>query len=74
MEVVYKVFANESGFPPEARKAAGERVCLPLLRSCDLAALREFFLDNVRRIMEILEANMTSKVDISIGACHMTVT
>lgn len=59
IDSVYKMLTNEHGYPPEARRAAGERVCLPLLRSCDLAALREFFLDHIGEIMQVLEANLT---------------
>lgn len=49
---------DEDKHSPEARRAAGERVCLPFLRSCALETLREFFLDHVREIMEVLEANL----------------
>ena len=59
VDVAYRIFTDETGYPAEARRAAGERVCLPLLRSCDLAALREFFLDHIGQIMQVLEANLS---------------
>ena len=59
LDLAYGVLTNELGYPPEARRAAGERVCLPFLRSCDLAALREFFLDHICEIVGVLEANFT---------------
>ncbi len=64
MDIGYRIVTNEAGYPLEVRQAAGERVCLPLLGSCDLEALREFFLDHVSEIMQVLEANLTTKVQV----------
>ena len=51
---------DEAGHSPEARRSAGERVCVPFLRVCvHIETLREFFLDHVCGIMEVLEANLT---------------
>ena len=59
VEVAYKVFTNEQGFPPEARRAACERVCLPLLRSSSEQTVRDFFVDNIREIADVIEANLS---------------
>ena len=57
IDVSYKVMVDrERRHSPEARKAAGERVCVPFLRACGLETLREFFLDHIQEIMAILEA------------------
>lgn len=58
----YHVFTDERGYPPEARGAAAERVCMTLLRSSSEVALREFFLEHIGDIMATVEANL-SKVE-----------
>ncbi len=57
--IAYKVFRNEGGYPPEARRGACERVCLPLLRVASEVTLREFFLGYVGEIMGVVEANLS---------------
>ena len=61
-EAAYKVFTNERSYPPEARRAACERVCLPLLRSCSEQTLRDFFIDHIREIVDVIEANLSKVV------------
>ena len=62
VEAAYKVFTNERSYPPEARRAACERVCLPLLRSCSEQTLRDFFIDHIREIVDVIEANLSKVV------------
>ncbi|XP_064405997.1 DNA-dependent protein kinase catalytic subunit-like isoform X2 [Halichondria panicea] len=57
--VAYKVFRNEGGYPPEARRGACERVCLPLLRVASEVTLREFFLGYVGEVMGVVEATLS---------------
>ena len=59
IEVAYRVFTNEQGYPHEARRAAAERVCLTLLRSCGDEPLRTFYLEHITEIMGTIEANLT---------------
>lgn len=73
VDVAYKVATSDLGYPPEVRRSAGERVCLPLLRSCDLAALREFYLDHICEIMETLEASLP-KVGVIVTCFLLEIT
>ena len=57
VDVAYRVLMDKERHSPEARKAAGERVCLPLLRASRLETLREFFLDHIQETMAVLENN-----------------
>lgn len=66
IDIAYGVFTSERGYPPEGRRAAAERVCLPLLRVCGDAALREFYLDHITEIMSTVESNL-SKVSAVDG-------
>lgn len=59
IDLAYRFFTNERDYPIEARRAAAERVCLTLMRSCDEVALREFFLDHVEEIITIIEASLS---------------
>ena len=59
VDVAYKVFTNEQSFPPEARRAACERVCLPLLRCCSEQTVRDFFIDHIKDITDVIEANLS---------------
>ena len=59
IDVAYQFFTNERDYPMEGRRAAAERVCVPLMKSCDEVALREFFLDHVGDIMTIIEASLS---------------
>ena len=60
--VAYEVFTNEQGYPPDARRAACERVCLTLLRSCSEQTVRDFFIDHVREIADVIEANLSKVI------------
>jgi hypothetical protein len=62
IDVAYGVFTNEQSYPPEARRAACERVCLTLLRSCSEQTLRDFFVDRIREITDVIEANLSKVV------------
>lgn len=62
IDVAYSVFTNEHSYPPEARRAACERVCLTLLRSCSEQTLRDFFVDHIREIADVIEANLSKVV------------
>ncbi len=68
IDVAYRVFTNDRGYPPEARRAAAERVCLPLLRACGDASLRAFFLDHITEIMGTVEADVAK---VGLGWCHL---
>ena len=59
MDVPYQFFTNNRDYPIEGRRAATERVCLTLMRSCDEVALREFFLDHIVEIMATIEADLS---------------
>ena len=65
IDVAYRFFTNERDYPIDGRRAAAERVCVPLMRSCDEVALREFFLDHVGEIMSVIETPL-SKVYIQL--------
>ena len=64
VDVAYRLFTDEVGYPPEARRAAMERVCLPLLRACSVVALREFYLEHITEIMVTIEANLTKVMQL----------
>ena len=66
IDVAYNVFTNEQSYPPEARRAACERVCLTLLRSCSEQTLRDFFVDHIREIADVIEANLSKVVYVDI--------
>lgn len=66
IDVSYHVFTDERGYPPEVRRAAAERVCMTLLRSCSEVALREFFLEHIGDIMATVEANLSKVEDREI--------
>ena len=55
IDVPYKIFRKEGSFPDVIRRAALERVCLPLLRTAHKGALTEFFSDHIKEIMATLE-------------------
>jgi len=55
IRTAYIIFANENSFSSDARRAAMDRVCLPLLHVCSEQVLREFFLQNICDIMTILD-------------------
>ena len=59
IDVAYQFFTNERDYPLQGRRAAAERVCVTLMKSCDEVALREFFLDHVRDIMAVIEASLS---------------
>ncbi|CAI8051260.1 DNA-dependent protein kinase catalytic subunit [Geodia barretti] len=59
IDVSYRFFTNEKDYPLEGRRAAAERVCVPLMRACDEVALREFFLDHVGEVMAVIEAPLS---------------
>lgn len=59
INIAYQFFTNERDYPIEARRAAAERVCLTLMRSCDEVALREFFLSHIEEIMTVIEASLS---------------
>ena len=59
IDVAYHFFTNERDYPLEGRRAAAERVCVPLMRSCDEVALREFFLDHVGEIMTVIGTSLS---------------
>lgn len=60
--MAYGVYTNEQSYLPQARRAACERVCLTLLRSCSEQTLRDFFVDHVRDIADTIEANLSKVV------------
>jgi len=55
IHTAYNIFSNENSFSSDARRAAMDRVCLPLLRVCSEQVLRDFFLQNICDIMTILD-------------------
>ncbi|XP_065898419.1 DNA-dependent protein kinase catalytic subunit-like isoform X2 [Dysidea avara] len=55
IRTAYAIFTNENSFSSDARRAAMDRVCLPLLRVCSEQVLREFFLENICDIMTVLD-------------------
>ena len=65
----YQVFTNETNYPPDARRAACERVCIPLLKSCSEVSLRDFYLEHTREMMEVIEAKI-SKVISLVPSLH----
>ncbi|XP_070581112.1 DNA-dependent protein kinase catalytic subunit-like [Ptychodera flava] len=59
VDVAYSVFIKEKEFPNDIRRAALERVCLPLMRMVETSALSKFFISHVIEIMGIIEAKQT---------------
>ena len=65
--VPFKVFTSEDRYTNQQRRSALERVCLTLLRAAKVTVLQEFFVENIRDIMAIVEAK-PSKVRRQIEA------
>lgn len=59
IDVAYYFFTNERDYPLEGRRQAAERVCVPLMRSCDEVALRDFFCDHIGDIMTVIESSLS---------------
>ena len=68
IDIAYRFFTNERDYPIEARRAAAERVCITLMRTCDEVALREFFLNHIEEIMAIIEASLSKVYTCKIGS------
>ncbi len=65
LDVAFSVFAAETRFSPSQRRAAVDRVCLPLLRMVATPALVEFFSCHIKAVMGHIEAK-TPKVGVTI--------
>ena len=63
MDVAYNIFCKEGSFKNLQRRAALERVCLTMLRSVSIPALKEFFFDHIKDIMSRIEVKL-NKVGI----------
>lgn len=66
IELAYAIFVNERDYPAEARRAAAERVCLPLMRQCSEGALKDFFAEHICQIMSMVDEKL---VKVSSGVC-----
>jgi DNA-dependent protein kinase catalytic subunit len=71
IDVSCRFFTNEKDYPLDGRRAAAERVCVPLMRACDEVALREFFLDHVGEIMAVIEAPLSKSTLESQLVCKL---
>ncbi|RUS72684.1 hypothetical protein EGW08_019554 [Elysia chlorotica] len=58
LDVPFAIFTNFGGFPSEIRKAAVERVCLPLLRLVSIANMMEFFVKHIHTLVEPLDVKL----------------
>nr|XP_006812076.1 PREDICTED: DNA-dependent protein kinase catalytic subunit-like [Saccoglossus kowalevskii] len=56
VDVAFDVFHKENVYPNDIRRAALERVGLPLLRLVDIPTLSTFFISHVNQIMNTIEA------------------
>lgn len=61
VQVCLRIFHQEGEYTKEMRRAVMEKVCLPLLRLCELDTITEVFEKHIREIVQILE-NKLQKV------------
>ncbi|XP_022110985.1 DNA-dependent protein kinase catalytic subunit-like isoform X2 [Acanthaster planci] len=54
--VAYQIFCQENSFSKEIRRAAIERVCIPLMRLAGVKALSSFFKECIKNIGGIIDA------------------
>ena len=54
-----EILTDEHGYPTDARRAVGERVCLTLVQECSEQALEEFFISRINTIMRIVESKLS---------------
>ena len=59
LSVCFKVFINDTEYRALTRRAVIDKVCLILLRATSTSVIREFYVDNVKKIMEIVEVRIT---------------
>jgi hypothetical protein len=57
--VCFKVFTNDTEYRALTRRAVIDKVCLVLLRATSTSVIREFYVDNIKKIMGIVEARTT---------------
>ena len=69
VDVPYGIFMKEGNFPNEIRRAALERVAMSMLRVVHTSALTEFFMEDIKEIMKIIEAKQ-SRVCTSLFYCN----
>ncbi|CAB4005561.1 DNA-dependent kinase catalytic subunit-like [Paramuricea clavata] len=55
----FKVFTNDTEYRSLTRRAVIDKVCLVLLRATSTSVIREFYVENIKKIMEIVEARFT---------------
>ena len=56
------MFMNDKSYRPDIRKAAIERVCLPMLQKATIKITKDFYINHIKEIMDIIEAKLV-KVD-----------
>ena len=54
-----EILTDERGYPTDARRAVGERVCLTLAQECSTQALEEFFITHIPTIMSTVESKLS---------------
>lgn len=58
---------NDKSYRPDIRKAAIERVCLPMLQNATIKITKDFYINHIKEIMDIIEAKL-----VKVG--HMFIT
>lgn len=59
LDICFKVFTNDTEYRSLTRRAVIDKVCLVLLRATSTSVVREFYVDNIKKIMEIVECRFT---------------
>ena len=54
LKICFQVFTNDSEYRPLTRRAV-IKVCLVLLRATSTSVIREFYVEHIKKIMEIVE-------------------
>ncbi|EDV28309.1 uncharacterized protein TRIADDRAFT_20924, partial [Trichoplax adhaerens] len=64
LDVPFKMFVNDKSYRPDIRRAAIERVCLPMLQKASLKITKDFYVSHIKEIMDIIEAKLVKTADL----------
>ena len=59
LDACFEVFKNESEHRNLTRRAVMDKVCLVMLSATTSSMMREFFVDHIKEIMNIIEARFS---------------
>lgn len=59
LNICFNVFTKDCEHKALTRRAVIDKVCLVLLQATTVSVLREFYVQNVKKIMEIVETRIT---------------